>query len=74
VQQEVDRHEEHVATTAAGNLVTNVSINGLASGTASGVAPYAHLSIYKACRKVGDCPEAAVLDAFDEAVADGVHT
>jgi hypothetical protein len=66
-------HGTHVATMAAGNFVTNVSINGLASGTASGVAPYAHLAIYKACRKEGDCPEAAVLEAFDEAVADGVH-
>ncbi|KAM0872612.1 hypothetical protein ACQ4PT_038598 [Festuca glaucescens] len=66
-------HGTHVATTAAGNFVTNVSINGLASGTASGVAPYAHLAIYKVCRKSGDCPEAAVLRAFDKAVADGGH-
>ncbi|VAH19976.1 unnamed protein product [Triticum turgidum subsp. durum] len=66
-------HGTHVATTAAGNFVANVSVNGLANGTASGVAPYAHLAIYKVCSESGDCPEAAVLRAMDEAVADGVH-
>jgi subtilisin family serine protease len=66
-------HGTHVTTTDVGNFVTNVSINGLASATASGVAPYSHLAIYKVCRKSGDCPDAAVLRAFDEAVADVVH-
>ncbi|KAK1697159.1 hypothetical protein QYE76_013856 [Lolium multiflorum] len=66
-------HGTNVATTSAGNFIINVSINGLASDTSSGVAPYAHLAIYKVCRKSGDCLEAAVLRAFDEAVADGVH-
>ncbi|KAI5020710.1 hypothetical protein ZWY2020_045598 [Hordeum vulgare] len=62
-------HDTHVTTTVAGNFVANVSVNG----PASGVAPYAHLAIYKVCRKSRDCPEAAVLRALDEAVVDGVH-
>lgn len=66
-------HGTHVATTAAGNFVADVSVNGLDSGVASGVAPYAHLAIYKVCGgPKAECSGSAVVKAFDEAVHDGV--
>ncbi|KAI5328733.1 hypothetical protein L3X38_028130 [Prunus dulcis] len=43
---------------------------GVANGTAVGIAPYAHLAIYRVCGL--DCAEGDVLDAMDAAVHDGV--
>ncbi|KAI3689500.1 hypothetical protein L2E82_47460 [Cichorium intybus] len=44
---------------------------GGAAGTAVGMAPYAHLAIYKVCFGP-DCPESDILAGLDAAVADGV--
>ncbi|KAH0973955.1 hypothetical protein GBA52_015854 [Prunus armeniaca] len=43
----------------------------MANGTASGMAPYAHLAIYKVCSEAG-CAEGDILAALDTAVEDGV--
>lgn len=64
-------HGTHTASTAAGNIVAGTSFNGLASGNASGMAPYAHVAIYKVCIS-GGCPDAAMLYGIQEAVRDGV--
>ncbi|KAH7687173.1 Peptidase S8 subtilisin-related protein [Dioscorea alata] len=64
-------HGTHTASTAAGMFVENANINGLANGTAAGMAPYAHLAIYKVCDTNG-CTNSDVLAGFDSAVADGV--
>ncbi|KAJ4746351.1 Subtilisin-like protease SDD1 [Rhynchospora pubera] len=66
-----DGHGTHTASTAAGMFVENASINSLANGTASGIAPYAHLAIYKVCSTFG-CTIANVLAGMDQAVEDGV--
>uniref|UniRef100_J3LVC3 Peptidase S8/S53 domain-containing protein n=1 Tax=Oryza brachyantha TaxID=4533 RepID=J3LVC3_ORYBR len=66
-------HGTHVASTAAGALVLNVSFHGLAAGYARGVAPHARIAVYKACWAArGGCDDTAVLQAIDDAVHDGV--
>ena len=62
-----DGHGSHTASTAAGRAVANVSLYGLAAGTARGAVPGARLAIYKVC-----CSEADILAGFDDAIADGV--
>ncbi|XP_011081245.2 subtilisin-like protease SBT1.2 [Sesamum indicum] len=63
-------HGTHCAGTAAGNFVRGANIFGLANGTAAGIAPYAHLAIYKVCDVT--CPTSSILAGIDAAVADGV--
>lgn len=72
-----DGHGSHVASIAVGNLL-QVNISGVLT-TISGVAPRANLVSYRVCFE-GDpedseddsCPGAAILDALDQAIADGV--
>lgn len=64
-------HGTHTASTAAGNFVEDANLLGNANGTAVGMAPYAHLAIYKVCSDIG-CGESDILAAFDVAVEDGV--
>ncbi|XP_074359105.1 subtilisin-like protease [Apium graveolens] len=65
-----DGHGTHTASTAAGNIVEGANTFGMATGTASGMAPLAHLAIYKVCSE--DCAESDILAAMDAAVEDGV--
>ncbi|WCJ26111.1 Subtilisin-like protease [Euphorbia peplus] len=71
---DVDGHGTHTASTAAGNFVYGAEVLGTAEGTAAGMAPYAHLAIYKVCfgDPDDDCPESDVLAGMDTAVSDGV--
>ncbi|XP_029123817.1 subtilisin-like protease 4 [Elaeis guineensis] len=64
-------HGTHVASTAAGNFVDDASVLGMAKGTAAGMAPKAHLAIYKVCFKDG-CGLSDELKAIDQAIQDGV--
>ncbi|RZC82208.1 hypothetical protein C5167_044998 [Papaver somniferum] len=66
-----DGHGTHTASTVAGSVVNNVSLFGMASGTARGGMPSARLAIYKACW-FGFCSDADLLLAFDDAIHDGV--
>lgn len=63
-------HGTHTASTAAGNFVEGANLFGNAYGTANGVAPHAHLAIYKVCSL--QCYESALLAGMDEAISDGV--
>ncbi|XP_027093446.1 subtilisin-like protease [Coffea arabica] len=63
-------HGTHTASTAAGNFVKGANVYGNANGTAAGVAPLAHLAIYKVCSTV--CSESDVLAGIDTAIEDGV--
>ena len=70
-------HGSHVASTAAGNYGVRVQIDGQRFGVTSGMAPAAHLAIYKACWTAPDpaddgCSTADTVAAVDHAVADGV--
>ncbi|KAL3645369.1 hypothetical protein CASFOL_010549 [Castilleja foliolosa] len=64
-------HGTHTASTAAGTFVRGANVYGNANGTASGIAPLAHLAIYKVCADLS-CPESSVLAGIDAAVEDGV--
>ncbi|XP_065029197.1 subtilisin-like protease 4 [Musa acuminata AAA Group] len=68
---DADGHGTHTASTAAGNFLNNASYYGLAGGTAAGIAPHAHLAIYKVCI-TGRCQLSDVLAGIDAAVGDGV--
>lgn len=70
-------HGSHVAGIAAGNLDLPMSIKGLPYGAGSGVAPGAHLAVYKALWAdgfdgSGSGTTAGIVAAIDDAVADGV--
>ncbi|KAK4488217.1 hypothetical protein RD792_003962 [Penstemon davidsonii] len=66
-----DGHGTHTASTAAGGFVEHASVLGNAYGTAVGMAPQAHLAIYKVCFGP-DCPDSDILAGLDAAVEDGV--
>ncbi|CAN0907432.1 Subtilisin-like protease 4 [Linum grandiflorum] len=71
---DIDGHGTHVASTAAGAFVSNADVLGNARGTASGIAPYAHLAIYMVCfpHEDVDCAESDILAGLDAAIQDGV--
>ncbi|KAK9734763.1 hypothetical protein RND81_04G161800 [Saponaria officinalis] len=64
-------HGSHTASTAAGRIVDNTSLFGVANGTARGGVPSARIAVYKVCDSDG-CTDFDVLHAFDDAIADGV--
>ena len=64
-------HGTHTASTAAGNFVQNAGVRGNAHGTASGMAPHAHLAIYKVCAR-SRCSIMDIIAGLDAAVKDGV--
>ncbi|KAM5551579.1 hypothetical protein ABKV19_026428 [Rosa sericea] len=66
-------HGTHTASTAAGNIVSKASLNGLGLGTARGGVPSARIAVYKVCWGSSvSCEDADILAAFDHAIADGV--
>ncbi|PKA66238.1 Subtilisin-like protease SDD1 [Apostasia shenzhenica] len=64
---DLDGHGTHIAGIAAGNFVRRAGSGGMASG----MAPKAHLAVYRACF-AGECRDSDVLAAVDRAIADRV--
>ncbi|KAL4188122.1 hypothetical protein AMTRI_Chr09g22350 [Amborella trichopoda] len=64
-------HGTHTSTTAAGWFVPGAQVLGNAQGTATGMAPHAHLAIYRVCYPTG-CAGSDILAGIDQAVQDGV--
>jgi subtilisin family serine protease len=73
-------HGSHTATTAAGNANVAAEFNGTPLGILSGVAPRAHLAVYKVCFTVmsganagsGSCYTSDSAAAIEQAILDGV--
>ncbi|GJR00694.1 subtilisin-like protease SBT1.2 [Tanacetum coccineum] len=70
-QYDQDGHGTHTSSTAGGNFVNDSNVFGNAKGTATGMAPLAHVAMYKVCTEE-DCTESAILAGMDMAVEDGV--
>ncbi|KAH0720788.1 hypothetical protein KY290_005788 [Solanum tuberosum] len=64
-------HGTHSSSTAAGNFVDGANFFGNANGTAVGIAPRAHVAMYKVCFAIF-CLEYKILAGLDAAIEDGV--
>ncbi|KAI0512357.1 hypothetical protein KFK09_012996 [Dendrobium nobile] len=64
-------HGTHVAAIAAGTKVPGAGVLGQAQGTASGMAPRAHIAIYNVCSKKS-CSNSNLIKGFEQAIIDGV--
>ena len=66
----------HTASFAAGSLVQDASLMGVAKGVAKGGASRAHIAMYKVCRTTVNngtvCQLADIIKGIDQAIADGV--
>lgn len=79
-------HGSHVASTAAGNVLTDLPYYGRGSGEVSdgvpledtnipymsGVAPHANIVSFQVCLPVSGCDPAAMVKAVEDAIASGV--
>jgi hypothetical protein len=77
--RDADGHGSHTASTAAGNAVPDVDVDGTEFGDISGMAPAADVAAYKVCwtghlkRGIPDgCADSDSAAAVDQAVIDGV--
>ncbi|XP_051125304.1 subtilisin-like protease SBT2.2 [Andrographis paniculata] len=69
---DVDGHGTHTAAVAAGNHGVPVVVAGHLFGNASGMAPHAHIAVYKALFKSFGGFAADVVASIDQAAQDGV--
>jgi subtilisin family serine protease len=66
-----DGHGTHTSSTSAGNANVPASIFGVSRGTVSGIAPRAHVIMYKVCGEAG-CFGSDSAAAVQQAIRDGV--
>jgi subtilisin family serine protease len=65
-------HGTHTATTAAGDFVDHAPIFGIDRGPTSGMAPGAHIIMYRVCLSQG-CFTSDSVAAVNQAIADGAN-
>ncbi|KAB8096431.1 hypothetical protein EE612_024881 [Oryza sativa] len=63
-------HGTHTASTAAGAAVPGAHVLGQGLGVAAGIAPHAHVAVYKVCPNES-CAISDILAGVDAAIADG---
>jgi subtilisin family serine protease len=66
-----DGHGTHTSSTAAGNGMVPATIFGIPRGFVSGIAPRAHVAVYKVCGAQG-CFASDSAAAVQQAILDGV--
>jgi subtilisin family serine protease len=71
--RDAEGHGTHTASTAAGNGGVEASIFGIPRGTISGIAPRAHVIMYKVCGDVG-CYASDSASAVEQAILDEVDS
>jgi subtilisin family serine protease len=64
-------HGTHTASTAAGSPVAKAPVFGIDRGPIKGIAPGAHLAVYKVCDVQG-CYSSDTAAAVEQAIVDGV--
>src|SRR5438270_5144602 len=64
-------HGTHTTTTAAGDKVTSAILYGVERGPVSGIAPGAHVIMFRVCLAQG-CFSSDSVSAVDQAINDGV--
>lgn len=69
--RDADGHGTHTSSTAAGNGGVEASIFGVPRGTISGIAPRAHVIMYKVCGDLG-CFSSDSAAAVEQAILDEV--
>jgi subtilisin family serine protease len=67
-----DGHGTHTSTTAAGGPVAHANPLGIDRGAIHGIAPGAHVAVYKVCGTQGCFPSDTV-GAVEQAILDGVR-
>jgi subtilisin family serine protease len=67
-----DGHGTHTSTTAAGGPVAHANPLGIDRGAIHGIAPGAHVAIYKICGTQG-CFQSDTVQAIGQAILDGVN-
>ena len=67
-----DGHGTHTSSTAAGDVGVNASIFGIPRGQISGIAPRAHVMMYKVCGNLG-CFGSDSMAAVEKAITDGAN-
>jgi subtilisin family serine protease len=65
-------HGTHTTTTAAGDCVTSAMLYGVERGPVCGIAPGAHVIMYRVCLAAG-CFSSDSVSAVQQAIADGVN-
>lgn len=66
-------HGTHTSSTAAGNYGVAATLLGVNRGYVSGIAPRAHVIMYRVCAAEG-CYGSDSVAAIDQAILDGVNT
>ncbi len=69
--RDADGHGTHTSSTAVGNGDVSANVFGVSHGTVSGIAPRAHVIMYKVCNEAG-CYQSDSLAAVEQAILDDV--